>query len=115
MPQLSQVADEAVRLWMPQGHNVVLVESFDSTLPVRSVQPSTFSGTLPMHASAAGKAILALLPAGEVDALLTPPPRGPTPATITDPDQLPEPFPLIPQKGYAQAPNQTAPHARATT
>src|SRR5262249_14598955 len=63
MLQLSQVTDEAVRLWMPQGHNVVLVESFDSTLPVRSVQPSTFSGTLPMHASAAGKAILALLPA----------------------------------------------------
>ncbi|HKA03106.1 MAG TPA: IclR family transcriptional regulator C-terminal domain-containing protein, partial [Acidimicrobiales bacterium] len=63
---------------------------------------------LRMHASAAGKAILALLPAGEVDALLTPPLRVLTPATITDPDQLRELFPVIRKKGYAEAHNETA-------
>jgi IclR family acetate operon transcriptional repressor len=108
MLQLSRATDEAVRLWMPQGHNVVLVESFDSNQAVRSVHPSTFSGTLPMHASAAGKAILALLPAAEVDALLTPPLRVLTPATITDPDEVRQLFPVIRKKGYAEAHNETA-------
>jgi IclR family transcriptional regulator, acetate operon repressor len=108
MLRLSQATDEAVRLWMPQGHNVVLVESIDSTQPVRSVHPSTFSGTLPMHAAAAGKCILALLPAAEVDALLTPPLRRLTPSTITHPDQLRALFTVIRKKGFAEAHNESA-------
>jgi IclR family acetate operon transcriptional repressor len=108
MLRLSQATDEAVRLWMPQGHNVVLVESFDSTQPVRSVHPSTFSGTVPMHASAAGKAILALLPVGEVDSLLRPPLRTLTPSTMTDADELRHLFAVIRKKGYAEAHNESA-------
>jgi IclR family acetate operon transcriptional repressor len=107
MLRLSQTTDEAVRLWMPQGHTVVLVESFDSTQAVRSVHPAMFSGTLPMHASAAGKAILAQLPDAEVDALLTPPLRTLTPSTISDPDQLRALLPVIRRKGYAEAHNES--------
>jgi IclR family acetate operon transcriptional repressor len=108
MLRLSQATDEAVRLWMPQGHTVVLVESIDSTQPVRSVHPATFSGTLPMHASAAGKAILALLAPAEVDALLTPPLRALTPSTITDPDELRALFAPILRRGYAEAHNESS-------
>jgi IclR family acetate operon transcriptional repressor len=104
---LSQATEEAVRLWMPQGHNLVLVESIDSTQAVRSVHPSTFSGTLPLHASAAGKAILAHLPAAEVDVLLTPPLRALTPSTMVDPERLRELFPHIRKKGYAEAHNES--------
>lgn len=103
MLRLSQATEEEVRLWLPQGHTMVLVESFDSTQAVRFVHPATFSGTLPMHASAAGKAVLAHLPDAEVDALLTPPLRGLTPATVVDPDELQALLPLIRKRGYAEA------------
>jgi IclR family acetate operon transcriptional repressor len=103
MLRLSQATEEEVRLWMPQGHTMVLVESFDSTQAVRFVHPATFSGTLPMHASAAGKAVLAHLPDAEVDALLTPPLRGLTPSTVVDPDELRALLPQVRKRGYAEA------------
>lgn len=103
MLRLSQATEEEVRLWMPQGHTMVLVESFDSTQAVRFVHPATFSGTLPMHASAAGKAVLAHLPDAEVDALLTAPLRGLTPSTVVDPDELRALLPQVRKRGYAEA------------
>jgi IclR family acetate operon transcriptional repressor len=107
MLTLSRATDEEIRLWMPQGHQLVLVESIDSTQAVRSVHPSTFSGTLPMHASAAGKAVLAHLPPAEVDVILTPPLRVLTPSTLTEPEQVHEQFPRVLKKGYAEAHNES--------
>jgi DNA-binding IclR family transcriptional regulator len=108
MLELSRATSEAVRLWMPQAYNVVLVENVDSTHPVRLVHPSTFSGMTPLHASAAGKSILAALPSAEVDVLLSPPLAALTEATVTDGEELRAQFSSIRKRGYAEAHNETA-------
>jgi IclR family acetate operon transcriptional repressor len=108
MLKLWQSTDESVRLWLPQGHSVIQVESIDSSQAVRSVGSSTFDGSLPMHASAAGKAILALLPPDEVDVLLAPPLEALTPWTMTDPDEVRAQLEQIRRLGYAETRNEVA-------
>jgi IclR family acetate operon transcriptional repressor len=101
MERLRGITDESVRLWAPDVDRIVLLESMDSRQAVRSVlQPG--ETTLPLHATAAGKAILARLPAHEVDALLAQPLTAFTPQTITDPTLLREQLRGIRRKGYAE-------------
>ena len=101
MERLRGISDESVRLWAPDGDRLVLLENMDSRQPVRSVlQPG--GTTMPLHATAAGKAILAALPEHEVDELLARPLTALTPQTITDPTVLREQLRAIRRKGYAE-------------
>jgi IclR family acetate operon transcriptional repressor len=101
MERLRGITDESVRLWAPDGDRLVLLENLDSRQPVRSVlQPG--GTTMPLHATAAGKAILASLPDDEVDVLLARPLTALTPHTITDPDVLRVQLRAIRRKGYAE-------------
>jgi len=101
MEQLREVTDESVRLWAPDGDRIVLLENMDSRQAVRSVlQPG---GTVvPMHASAAGKAMLAALPDEEVDVFLARPLAAVAPKTITDPDELRAQLRTIRRRGWAE-------------
>ena len=68
MLQLSKKIDEVVALAVLSGTQVILIESI-KTQQVLNV--STSGGiTIPLHATASGKAMLAFLPENEVDILL---------------------------------------------
>ena len=109
MLELHKATDESVRLWMQQGHSIVLVDSIESQQPVRTVTPATFSGTLPIHAEAPGKAILALLPPAEQAELLREPLAALTPWTVTDPAALEVELAKVRADGYAYEQEQS-PH-----
>ena len=101
MEQLREITDESVRLWAPDGDRIVLLENMESRQAVRSVlQPGGI--TIPLHASAAGKAMLARMSEDEVDQLLAQPLIALTPQTITDPAVLREQLHSIRRKGYAE-------------
>jgi IclR family transcriptional regulator, acetate operon repressor len=101
MERLREITDESVRLWARDGDRIVLLENMESRQAVRSVlQPGGI--TIPLHASAAGKAMLARLPEHEVDELLAQPLAALTPQTITDPAVLREQLRAIRRKGYAE-------------
>ena len=101
MARLLRDSDESVRLWMREGEDVVLIESLDSRQPVRYVSPPPGS-TLPLHASASGKAILSMLPPPDVDELLRHPLLALTERTLTDPDDLRRNLEAARAKGYAE-------------
>jgi IclR family acetate operon transcriptional repressor len=87
LERLHAATDESVRLWVRESTGVLIVLSLDSAQPVRYVGPPP--GTvLPLHASAAGKAVLAGLPADEVDAILARPLAAMTSHTIVEADEL---------------------------
>jgi IclR family transcriptional regulator, acetate operon repressor len=101
MERLREVTDESVRLWAPDGDRIVLLENMDSRQAVRSVlQPG--GAMVPMHASAAGKAILAALPEVEVDAILARPLVALAPNTITDADVLRSQLRDVRRRGWAE-------------
>jgi IclR family acetate operon transcriptional repressor len=101
MEQLREVSDESVRLWAPDGDRIVLLENMDSRQAVRSVlQPG--GAVIPLHASAAGKAMLAALPDDEVDVFLARPLVAVAPKTITDPDELRAQLRVIRRRGWAE-------------
>jgi IclR family acetate operon transcriptional repressor len=79
---------------------VAIALSVESAQPVRYVGPPAGT-TLPLHASAAGKAILAALPDAEVDALLAGPLDARTPDTIVEVDALREQLTEVQLRGYA--------------
>jgi DNA-binding IclR family transcriptional regulator len=85
MLRLHEECDETVRLWVPDGERVVVVDSVESQRALRTVAGST---SMPAHATAAGKAVLAALPPDELDALLALPLVALTPHTVTDPAAL---------------------------
>jgi IclR family transcriptional regulator, acetate operon repressor len=87
LTRLQAETDESVRLWVREGRDVAIVLSIESAQPVRYVGPPPGT-SLPLHASAAGKAILAALPEPEVEALLAGPLSARTPHTIVDSDAL---------------------------
>ena len=98
--RLQAATDESVRLWIREGSGVAIVLSLDSAQPVRYVGPPP--GTvLPLHASAAGKAVLAGLTAYEVDAILAGPLDAWTPQTIVDADELRRQLAQVRKRGFA--------------
>jgi len=85
MLRLHDACDETVRLWVPDDDRVVVVDSVESQRALRTVAGST---TMPLHATAAGKAVLAALPDDEREALLARPLAALTGQTVTDPALL---------------------------
>jgi IclR family transcriptional regulator, acetate operon repressor len=86
MAALHEELDETIQLWVPDGRRVVIVEALESSRAVRDVP--VLGGRLLVHASAAGKAMLAALPPDELDDVLAGPLRRLTATTLTDPGAL---------------------------
>jgi IclR family acetate operon transcriptional repressor len=100
LTRLQADTNESVRLWVRDGREVAIVVSVESAQPVRYVGPPAGT-TLPLHASAAGKAILAGLPGADVDALLAGPLDARTPLTIVDADTLRVQLDEVRSRGFA--------------
>jgi IclR family acetate operon transcriptional repressor len=100
LTRLQADTNESVRLWVRDGRDVAIVVSVESAQPVRYVGPPAGT-TLPLHASAAGKAILAELPTDEVDALLAIPLDARTPHTIVDAGVLRAQLDEVRSRGFA--------------
>jgi len=98
--RLSALSNESVRLWIREGDRVVLVESRESAQPVRFVSPPP-GASLPLHAAASGKAILAHLPRQEIEEILALPLAAVAAHTITDPARLREDLATVRSRGYA--------------
>ena len=91
--------DETTQLGVLAGLNVTFVACIDSTKPVRLV--SFVGRTLPAHASATGKAILAFGPEEQIEAVIAAGLPALTEATITDPDAFRAEMQQIRERGYA--------------
>jgi IclR family transcriptional regulator, acetate operon repressor len=100
MLRLLELSDESVRLWLPDQRRAVLAESYDGRRAVRYVGPP-LGESLPLHAGAAGKAILAVLPPTELHAYLAGPLDQLTAHTLVDPKRLIKDLVATRQRGYA--------------
>ncbi len=80
---------------------LVIVDKFESPSPIRYARPVGSRG--PVHANAAGKALVARLPEAELAAYLARPLAAATPRTITDPDALRRELALVRERGYGTA------------
>lgn len=99
MKALGGEVGETVHLMVPAGRDVVLVERVDSPRPLRAVAPLGARG--PMHATSNGKAVLAALPADEIDAYIEAGLDPVTTRTIVDPAALRAELGKIAELGYA--------------
>jgi IclR family acetate operon transcriptional repressor len=100
MLRLLELSDESVRLWLPDHRRAVLAESYDGRRAVRYVSPP-LGESLPLHAGAAGKAILAALPLAELGAYLAGPLDRLTAQTLIEPKRLSKALDMARQRGYA--------------
>jgi IclR family acetate operon transcriptional repressor len=99
MEDLRRRIDETIHLTIPEGGKVVLIERLDTSKPVRIVLP--LGTSLPLHASANGKAVLAAGSAAMVEQLLAGRLAQYTDTTITDPGELLAELKEIRERGYS--------------
>ena len=99
MGDLNSDTQETIHLAIPESGSVRLIERMDSKHVLRLVQP--IGSRSPLHASSTGKAILAHLPASEIDAYLDAGLVRVTSYTITDPDRLRAELQQVRERGYA--------------
>lgn len=98
--------DETVQLGVLTGTDVTFVACVESTQPVRLV---TYVGrTLPVHASATGKAILAFAGPQQVQTVIDGGMPALTPRTITSPDVLLDELDEVRRRGYATESEESA-------
>ncbi|HEX4019288.1 MAG TPA: IclR family transcriptional regulator [Frankiaceae bacterium] len=100
MLRLLEHSDESVRLWVPDQRRAVLIESYDGRRPVRYVSPP-LGESLPLHAGAGGKAILAALLVDDVEAYLVGALERLTGQTLTEPKRLRADLKLTRERGFA--------------
>jgi IclR family acetate operon transcriptional repressor len=103
--RLAAATDESVRLWVRDGNRVAIVVSIESARPVRYVGPPPGTA-LPLHASAAGKAVLAVMPDAETDAVLSGSLEALTPWTVVDAAILRDQLTEIRARGFATTRNE---------
>jgi IclR family acetate operon transcriptional repressor len=99
MNALNAEIGETIHLMIPNGPEVVLIERIDSTRPVRVF--TALGVRAPLHASSNGKAVLAHLPAEEIETYLRSNIEAVTAHTTTDPERLRAELDLIRRRGYA--------------
>jgi IclR family acetate operon transcriptional repressor len=99
MEDLRRHTEETVHLTVPEGGNMVLIERLETDKPVRTSM--ALGHTLPMHASANGKAVLANGSPEVVRQLLADELPRFTDTTITDPDELRAELAEILRRGFA--------------
>lgn len=96
--ELSGGTGETVSLAVPRGVELVYVDQVQAP----HVMAADWLGrAVPLHCTSTGKALLAWLPAGELDGLLAEPLTSFTDATITDPARLREELEEVRRSGYA--------------
>ena len=91
---------ETVRCFLIQGADIVLLDMAESDQAVRAVD-ADLPSSAPLHATAIGKAVLAMRP-GELSALLSTPLRGVTAKTITDVRVLQRDLDQVRERGWAE-------------
>lgn len=101
-PELERLRDElgeTVHLVLLEGTYILFVDSIESN---RAVRVGSRTGMrLPAHCTAAGKVILAELPAVALEAYLADPPPGVTPHSIIDVEAIRAEIALTAQRGWA--------------
>jgi DNA-binding IclR family transcriptional regulator len=96
--ELSSRTGETVSLAVPRRLELVYVEQIQAP----HVMSADWLGrAVPLHGTSTGKALLAWLPASELDELLSEPLESFTEATITDPARLREELEEVRRLGYA--------------
>jgi IclR family transcriptional regulator, acetate operon repressor len=103
--ELREETGETVRCFLLEGMNIVLLDVTESDHAVRAVEEE-LPNSVPLHASAIGKAALATRP-DDLDALLDQPLARVTPRTITDPDILRRDIDLTRARGWAEMREET--------
>lgn len=98
---LRHATEETVRLWLRDGADVVLIETLESAKTVRAITP--VGSRVGLHASSAGKAILAAMSDTELDHFLAGPLHAYTNRTIVKPARLRAAVEEIRSRGYAQS------------
>jgi IclR family acetate operon transcriptional repressor len=99
MEELRRRTDETIHLTVPEENRMVLIERLETSKPVRTSM--SLGHSLPLHASANGKAVLANSPAEVVDRVLADGLERYTDTTITDPERLLADLERIRSQGYA--------------
>lgn len=103
MPHLAALGErtgETVHFSVPDGDlRLVLIDRVDSIHPVRTFNP--FGASTELHASASGKAFLAMLPDDEVEQILARPLEKVMPNTTVDPQHLMHQILEARERGYA--------------
>lgn len=99
MTRLRDATGETIHLSILEGDKVYLLERFDSPNIVRTV--NKIGGSAPLHASATGKAVLALMSADFIEQTITSELTAFTEHTITDPDRLRAELEAVRGCGYA--------------
>jgi DNA-binding IclR family transcriptional regulator len=105
--QLAAATGETALLTVltPERDRSMCLERVETSQPLRlSVQPGR---QLPLHAGASQKALLAFLPAEEIDKLIAGPLERLCTSTITDPDALRSELGLIRARGWASSLEET--------
>jgi DNA-binding IclR family transcriptional regulator len=99
MEELRNVTKETVMLGVIEGHKALVLREVEGMYPIRM----TFDEgrTMPLHAGASSKILLAYLPAEEQDRIIEEGLPRYTENTITDPIQLKKELAGIREKGYA--------------
>jgi DNA-binding IclR family transcriptional regulator len=96
--ELSSHTGETVSLAVPRRLELVYVEQIQAA----HVMAADWLGrAVPLHGTSTGKALLAWLPANELEKLLSEPLASFTEATITDPARLGEELDEVRRLGYA--------------
>jgi DNA-binding IclR family transcriptional regulator len=98
--ELRDETRETVRCFLIEAMNIVLLDVAESDQAVRAVDEN-LPNSVPLHATAIGKAALAARP-DELAAVLARPLRGVTPKTITDPDVLRRDIDEVRRQGWAE-------------
>lgn len=99
MQKLLSRVNENVHLTVRQGDDVVVLDKLDSTHPVRVFDP--LGTTIPLHASASGKAILAWSGEASIEGYISRMPENFTLDTITNPGSLRAELKIIREHGYS--------------
>ncbi len=99
MEALTAATGETSNLVVLVGMEGVNVEACES--PQQIMHMGSVGRRFPLHASAAGKALIAWRSEEEISALLPLPLVQCTPATITDPERLREHLAVVRERGYA--------------
>ena len=101
MQRLRAQVNETTNLTIYEGAYAVLIERLDSTHAVRTFAP--LGVRAPLHASAAGRAILSALPEEALNDVLGAPLASYTPHTRTDPAAIRDEVMKIRERGFAFA------------
>jgi DNA-binding IclR family transcriptional regulator len=101
LERLTQKTGETSNLVVLSGPAAVNLELVESPRPVKHV--GWLGRRLPLHATAAGKSLLAWQPQEAISDLLSEPLQRFTPATITDRQELDKVLERVRKRGYADA------------